>query len=149
MDLGQRVFWCWPDDLAPGSAEHHQIVSFGFGNNASVRGRIVDAGQDRNVTKVEVTIDKQSYTYALDGKGEHRVLTSLAALAIAHALGADLHAATNSLGAITTPKGRGNQIRLGNTVLTDDSYNANPGEHGIRLAIFAGIISGDKNSHPR
>ena len=124
--LGPEGILVLPDDLVPGSAEHHQIVSFGFGNNASVRGRIVDAGQDRNVTKVEVTIDKQSYTYALDGKGEHRVLTSLAALAIAHALGADLHAATNSLGAITTPKGRGNQIRLGNTVLTDDSYNANP-----------------------
>ncbi len=142
--LGPEGILVLPDDLVPGSAENHRIVSFGFGNNASVRGRILDAGEGQSATTVEATIDKQSYTYVLDGKGEHRVLTSLAALAIVYALGADVHAAANSLRVITTPKGRGNQVRLGNTVLVDDSYNANPVSMAYALQSLQASSAGTK-----
>ncbi len=114
------------DELVPGCGVNHKIISFGFSSDAHVRGRILDVNHTLGVTTVEAMINNETYAYTLNGKGEHRVLTSLAALAVVYALDADVHAATNSLEKITTPKGRGNQIHIGNAVLIDDSYNANP-----------------------
>jgi len=124
--LGPDGVLVLPDELVGDISESREIISFGFGERATVRGQIVGVDQARGYTSVEATVNETTYAFSLAGKGEHRVLTSLAALSIAYSLGADLHDASVSLGQITTPKGRGNQIEIGNTILVDDSYNANP-----------------------
>ncbi|MFT4711759.1 MAG: UDP-N-acetylmuramoyl-tripeptide--D-alanyl-D-alanine ligase [Candidatus Azotimanducaceae bacterium] len=115
-----------PDDLAKEASEMRKTITFGFSQDADIRGQIIANASKSNDTRVEVTIDDSKYSYLLAGKGEHRVLTSLAAMAITHALGADLDAAAKTLSNITTPAGRGNRIQFEKTVLVDDSYNANP-----------------------
>ena len=115
-----------PDDMETSQVTVKQIVTFGFNEHATVQGRIVSVDQKLGITRVEAIIAESNYEYSLVGNGEHRVLTSLAAMAIAYSVGADLDAAAKTLSQITTPKGRGNQIRIDHTVLVDDSYNANP-----------------------
>jgi len=115
-----------PDDIATEELGIDKIVTFGFAEHALVKGKIVSDTTQLDKTRVEVMIEDTCYVYTLDGRGEHRVLTSLALMAIVHSLGADLDAAALSMSKITTPKGRGNRIAIGKTVLVDDSYNANP-----------------------
>jgi UDP-N-acetylmuramoyl-tripeptide--D-alanyl-D-alanine ligase len=124
--LGPEGVLIMPDDIAKEASETRKTITFGFSQDADIRGQIIAMPSQSIDTRVEVTIDDAKYSYILAGKGEHRVLTSLAAMAITHALGADLDAAAKALSNITTPAGRGNRIQLKKTVLVDDSYNANP-----------------------
>lgn len=124
--LGPEGILIVPDDLPKDDSDTRKTITFGFSRDADIRGRIIPDTSQSIDTSVEVIIEGSTYSYSLAGKGEHRVLTSLAAMAITHALGADLKAAASAMSNITTPVGRGNRIQIGKTVLVDDSYNANP-----------------------
>jgi len=126
-----------PDDLVTQEIATCNIMTFGFGEAATVRGRIIPDPLAPDSTSVEVKVEDASYFYTLEGKGEHRVLTSLALMAIIYALDADLAAASAAMAKITTPEGRGNRIRVGSTVLVDDSYNANPVSMAYALRALA------------
>lgn len=124
-----------PDSLDCSGVATPELVTFGFGENAMVQGR-ADAGNAR----VSARVDGRSFDYVLDPGGEHRVLTSLAVLATAYALGADLVDVCERFNSVVTPSGRGNVIPAGEFEIIDDSYNANP--VSMRYALEALVSRG-------
>jgi len=84
--------------------------------------------------QVFAQVQGEAVQYLLRLSGEHRVLTSLALLAVAKQLGADLEMVATSLSEISVPKGRGDETLLGGVTIIDDSYNANPISMGYAIS---------------
>lgn len=113
----------------------------GFGRHEAAEARLVayclqDSGSD-----VEALIGSRRIEYRLGAAGEHWVLNSLAALAVAEALGADLAQAAATLATVKASPGRGARRWLkfgsGDVELLDESYNANPASMRAMLAVLA------------
>ena len=98
-------------------------ITFGLNEAADVSARyeVTDAGW-----RVSADVQGSSVNYTLVSGGEHKVLTSLAVLAAAHTLGADLTRIAARFLSLDTPEGRGNERVIGEVTVIDDSYNANP-----------------------
>jgi len=116
-----------------------RIVGFGRHEAAEaclVACRLHDSGGD-----VEALIHGRRIEYRLGAAGEHWVLNSIAALAVAGALGADIVAAAAALPEVKASPGRGARRRLefgsGTIELLDESYNANPASVRAMLAVLA------------
>ena len=116
-----------------------RIVGFGRGETADARllsCSLQDSGSD-----VVALIHGRRIEYRLGAAGEHWVLNSIAALAVAEALGADVEQAAATLAGVTASPGRGARrfLKFGNgTVeLLDESYNANPMSVRAMLAVLA------------
>jgi len=116
-----------------------RIVGFGRHEAAEaclVACRLHDSGSD-----VEALIHGRRIEYRLAAAGEHWVLNSIAALAVAEALGADIVAAAAALSEVKASPGRGARRRLefgsGTIELLDESYNANPASVRAMLAVLA------------
>lgn len=98
-------------------------------NNVLVYGQHVQAS---NVTlsslssQFDLVIGTETAPVTLNFAGEHNVSNALAAAACAHALGVSLVDIAAGLSAAKSPKGRLNAITLGEHLLIDDTYNANP-----------------------
>jgi UDP-N-acetylmuramoyl-tripeptide--D-alanyl-D-alanine ligase len=79
--------------------------------------------------------------YKLGVPGEHMAMNSLAVLAAAKLMGADLARAGLALATVEPAKGRGVRQRLGapggDILLIDESYNANPASVRAALALLA------------
>ena len=116
-----------------------RIVGFGRGEAADARllsCDLQDSGSD-----VVALIHGRRIEYRLGAAGEHWVMNSIAALAVAEALGADVEQAAATLAGVMASPGRGTRrfLRFGNgTVeLLDESYNGNPMSVRAMLAILA------------
>ncbi len=90
-----------------------------------------------NSSTVEANILGQAVTYKLGAPGRHLVQNSLAVLAAASLVGADLALAALALASLQPAAGRGARSVLavpgGSALLIDESYNANPAS--VRAAI--------------
>ena len=80
-------------------------------------------------------------TYKLGAPGRHVVMNSLAVLAAASLVGADLALTALALAGLEPPTGRGQRITLslpggGSALLIDESYNANPASMRAALALL-------------
>jgi UDP-N-acetylmuramoyl-tripeptide--D-alanyl-D-alanine ligase len=79
-------------------------------------------------------------TYKLGAPGRHIVLNSLAVLAAASLMGADLALAALALADLRPPAGRGARQVLrvpgGDAILIDESYNANPASMRAALSLL-------------
>ena len=71
--------------------------------------------------------------------GEAAVRNAAAALAIAHALGLDLHSAAEGMERVEPVKGRMRPIVVGDVLILDDTYNANPASTTLALETAARI----------
>jgi UDP-N-acetylmuramoyl-tripeptide--D-alanyl-D-alanine ligase len=84
--------------------------------------------------------------YKLGMPGEHMVFNSLAVLAAAKLMGADLARAALALAVAQAPKGRGvhHHLRIdtGEFLLIDESYNANPVSMAAALALLGRAKTG-------
>ncbi len=104
------------------------ILSFGMHEKSDVRAQAI--AYHANCSCVTADVMGEKLVYKLGMPGEHMMLNSLAVLAAAKLLGADLARAALALAAAEAPKGRGVQHRLeidgGEFLLIDESYNANP-----------------------
>jgi UDP-N-acetylmuramoyl-tripeptide--D-alanyl-D-alanine ligase len=77
--------------------------------------------------------------------GMHAAMNVLAALAIATALGVPLADAARPLQQVRPTKGRLAPQRLGNVLLLDDTYNANPGSLAAALRVLEDLpVSGKR-----
>lgn len=98
-------------------------VSFGLESEADAHGSYEIV---HGVMQVTASICGEPVQYQLPEPGEHRLLTSLAVLAVVSQLGLAVSSAAQSLAEITSPKGRGNRTLIDGITIIDDSYNANP-----------------------
>ena len=113
----------------------------GFGRHEAAEARLVACRLQDSGSDVEALIGSRRIEYRLGAAGEHWVLNSLAALAAAEALGADVAQAAATLATVKASPGRGARRWLkfgsGKVELLDESYNANPASMRAMLAVLA------------
>jgi UDP-N-acetylmuramoyl-tripeptide--D-alanyl-D-alanine ligase len=118
----------------------------GFGADRDAEFRVVDAANEADGSSVTARADGRTLRYRVGAPGRHWVMNSLAVLAAAHALGADLDAAAAALADFAPPKGRGRRHVVaregGHFVLIDDSYNASPPSMRACFEVLAAIAPG-------
>ena len=118
-----------------------RIVAFGEGESAEAR--LLKASLQSETSTVQARILGHDVTYKLGAPGRHIVDNSLAVLAAADLLGADLALAALALGELKAPTGRGERITLdvpgGSILLIDESYNANPTSMRAALALLGQV----------
>jgi UDP-N-acetylmuramoyl-tripeptide--D-alanyl-D-alanine ligase len=134
-----------------------RIVSFGADNKSEAR--LLDVSLHSACSAVHANILGHDVTYKLGMPGRHMAMNSLAVLAVASLVGADLALAALSLSQIEPAAGRGGrrtlEVASGEATLIDESYNANPasmaaalnvlgqaavGPHGRRIAVLGDML---------
>jgi UDP-N-acetylmuramoyl-tripeptide--D-alanyl-D-alanine ligase len=134
-----------------------RIVSFGA--DAKSEARLLDLSLHPACSAVHANILGHDVTYKLGMPGRHMAMNSLAVLAVASLVGADLALAALSLSQIEPAAGRGGrrtlEVASGEATLIDESYNANPasmaaalnvlgraavGPHGRRIAVLGDML---------
>jgi UDP-N-acetylmuramoyl-tripeptide--D-alanyl-D-alanine ligase len=109
----------------------------GFGTHPESDARLVDVALKPECSTVRANILGDDIAYKIGTPGRHVVLNSLAVLAAAKLMGADLAIAALTLAGLIPPPGRGRRVMLdlgpGQALLIDESYNANPAS--IRAAL--------------
>jgi UDP-N-acetylmuramoyl-tripeptide--D-alanyl-D-alanine ligase len=137
------------DRLAAAAEKAGVARVIAFGAHRAAEARLVDADLGATQSTVTAEILGTRLRYAIGSPGRHWVANSLAVLATAHALGADLAKAAAALAHVQPPKGRGQRHRVvlanGNGrngghpgfTLIDESYNASPEAVRAALATLA------------
>jgi UDP-N-acetylmuramoyl-tripeptide--D-alanyl-D-alanine ligase len=134
-----------------------RVVSFGADEKSDAR--LLDVSLHAACSAVHANILGHDVTYKLGMPGRHMAMNSLAVLAAASLVGADLARAALSLSQIEPAAGRGArralQVANGEATLIDESYNANPasmaaalqvlgraavGPHGRRIAMLGDML---------
>ncbi len=114
------------------------IVS--FGERADADARLLKCALHADCSTVEARILGEPVTYKVGAPGRHLVMNSLAVLATACLVGADLARAAVALAQLARAAGRGTRITLelsnGRALLIDESYNANPTSMRAALALL-------------
>ena len=115
-----------------------RIVAFGEDEKADAR--LIKYVAHADCSTVQADILGTELTYKIGAPGRHLVSNSLAVLATAVLLGADLALAALALSEFKPSSGRGMRIEVelpaGTLVLLDDSYNANPASVAASLALL-------------
>ncbi|MBX6426540.1 MAG: UDP-N-acetylmuramoylalanyl-D-glutamyl-2,6-diaminopimelate--D-alanyl-D-alanine ligase [Variibacter sp.] len=123
-----------------------RIVSFGEHEEADAR--LLAVSLQPEMSTVRARILGSDVTYKLGAPGRHLVHNSLAVLATASLLGADLAMAALALARLEPPAGRGRRITLalptGTALLIDESYNANPASMRAALALLGQAETGPR-----
>lgn len=121
-----------------------RIISFGRHEEADVRA--VRIGLSAECSTVHARAFGQDVTYKIGAPGEHLALNSLAVLATAKVMGADLAMAALAFAEQRAVKGRGQRHTLthprGAFTLFDESYNANPVSMRAALAVVGKAETG-------
>jgi UDP-N-acetylmuramoyl-tripeptide--D-alanyl-D-alanine ligase len=118
-----------------------------FGKHKAAEARLVGADLGATQSTITAEILGTRLRYSIGSPGQHWVANSLAVLAAAQAMGADLPRAAAALEQVQPPKGRGARHRVvlangnGNGrngfTLIDESYNASPEAVRAALATLA------------
>jgi UDP-N-acetylmuramoyl-tripeptide--D-alanyl-D-alanine ligase len=128
------------------AAEVARVVS--FGQHAKADARLIKFALHPECSTVEADILGTPLTYKIGAPGHHLVVNSLAVLAAAELVGADLALAALALAQFKPPAGRGKLIELdlpgGTALLIDESYNANPASVEAALALLGRATIGPR-----
>jgi UDP-N-acetylmuramoyl-tripeptide--D-alanyl-D-alanine ligase len=115
-----------------------RIVS--FGEHAQADAGLIKCSLHPKCSTVQADILGTELTYKIGAPGKHLVRNSLAVLATAELVGADLALAALALSEFTAPSGRGAPVEIdppgGSALLIDESYNANPVSVDAALALL-------------
>ncbi len=134
------------DRLAAAAKTAGIVRMIAFGAHKAAEARLIDADLGPTQSTVTAEILGTRLRYTIGSPGKHWVANSLAVLATAQALGADLAKAAAALAQVQPPKGRGqrHRVALGNGsgngkafTLIDESYNASPEAVRAALATLA------------
>ena len=123
-----------------------RIVSFGMDKKSEAR--LLDVSLHPTASAVHADILGHEVTYKLGMPGRHMAMNSLAVLAAAELMGADLALAALTLSQVQPAVGRGIRHHLevngGEAVLIDESYNANPASMKAALSVLGAAAVGPK-----
>ncbi len=112
------------------AAERNGATLIRFGRDGVCEARLISFEMGEGESTAEAEILGRTIRYRIGVEGAHWALNSLAALAAADVVGADLDAAAHALEHLRAFDGRGIAAKVtapfGAFVLVDDSYNANP-----------------------
>jgi UDP-N-acetylmuramoyl-tripeptide--D-alanyl-D-alanine ligase len=115
-----------------------RVVSFGA--HAEADARLIKCSLHPRCSTVEAVILDTALTYKIGAPGRHLVTNSLAVLAAAELVGADLALAALALAELKPVSGRGAPIEIelpgGPALVIDESYNANPASVDAALALL-------------
>jgi len=123
-----------------------RIVSFGADKKADAR--LLDVSLHPTCSAVHANILGHDVTYKLGMPGRHMAMNSLAVLAAAELMGADLVHAALTLSQVVPAAGRGVRHVLevggGEATLIDESYNANPASMAAAINVLGAAAVGPK-----
>jgi UDP-N-acetylmuramoyl-tripeptide--D-alanyl-D-alanine ligase len=123
-----------------------RIVSFGEHEKAD--SRLIKYVLRPHCSTVEAQILGIDLTYKIGAPGRHLVSNSLAVLAAAVVVGADLALAALALAELKPVAGRGAPLEIelpgGTALVIDDSYNANPASVAASLALLGRTAIGPR-----
>ncbi len=115
-----------------------RIVSFGTDTQSDAQ--LLDVSLHATCSVVHANILGHDVTYKISMPGRHMAMNSLAVLAGASLIGADLARAALSLSQLEAPAGRGArrtlEVGAGEATLIDESYNANPASMAAALNVL-------------
>ena len=113
-----------------------------FGDHAKADARLIKCALQPRGSTVEAEILGTRFSYKVGAPGKHIVINSLAVLAAAELVGADLALAALALAELQPVAGRGAPIAIelpgGQALVLDESYNANPASVEAALAVLGG-----------
>jgi UDP-N-acetylmuramoyl-tripeptide--D-alanyl-D-alanine ligase len=116
----------------------HRILGFGELPGADIR--LVHADLEAEGSSVQVEMLATPVAYRIGAAGKHLVMNSLAVLAAAAELGADVPAAAAALAGFGAPAGRGARhvltVGTETALLIDEAYNANPTSMRAAFAVL-------------
>ncbi|MBS0384526.1 MAG: UDP-N-acetylmuramoyl-tripeptide--D-alanyl-D-alanine ligase [Proteobacteria bacterium] len=128
------------------AAERHGATLIRFGREAQCEARLIRFDMDDSGSNAEAEILGRVVRYRVGVEGAHWALNSVAALAAADVVGADLDAAAHALEHLRAFDGRGVAAKVkapfGEFMLVDDSYNANPASMAAAFATLAARKTG-------
>src|SRR5215472_4016660 len=121
-----------------------RVVS--FGEHAQADARLIKCALHARCSTVEAEILGTRFSYKIGAPGRHLVINSLAVLATAELVGADLALAALALSEMHAAPGRGAPITIeladGSALVLDESYNANPASVDAALAVLGRSVIG-------
>ena len=119
-------------------AKHINIIYYGTGSDADVRAD--DIKEEDGCYSYTLVIDGKALTkVTLIVPGEHMLLNSLAALAVAHVHGADIVKAAANVGVFKSLAGRGLIYETKGVKIINDAYNAAPQSVKAGLKVLNGM----------
>ncbi|MFO1016587.1 MAG: UDP-N-acetylmuramoyl-tripeptide--D-alanyl-D-alanine ligase [Hyphomonadaceae bacterium] len=120
------------------AAERNGANLIRFGRDQVCEARLIKFDMDETGSNAEAEILGRTIRYRVGVEGAHWALNSVASLAAADVVGADLEAAAHALEHLRAFDGRGVATRIeapfGPFMLVDDSYNANPASMAAAFA---------------
>jgi UDP-N-acetylmuramoyl-tripeptide--D-alanyl-D-alanine ligase len=119
-----------------------------FGEHAKADARLIKCALQSDCSTVEADILGNELTYKIGAPGRHLVHNSLAVLAAAVLVEADLALAALALSEFQPASGRGTRLEIelpdGRALLIDESYNANPASMAASLALLGQTAIGPR-----
>lgn len=118
-----------------------RVVSFGLEASADVFAEKLVLGDEGSNITADINGERVAFHIAMPGR--HIAENALAVVAALHAAGADMKIAVSALATLPPSAGRGARAVLkfeeGESLLIDESYNANPASIRAALATFATV----------
>ena len=128
------------------AAERNGATLIRFGRGAACAARLLSFEMRADHSIAEAEILGRAIRYKIGVEGAHWALNSVAALAAADVVGADLEAAAHALEHLRAVDGRGVAesiaARFGSFLLVDDAYNANPASMAAAFATLGARAPG-------
>ena len=123
-------------------ASGKKIVSFGFHKDSQILLRNLKVDDINKNLNFEINYEKEKIKCQMKGIGIHSALNACSAFAVAYALGLDLEKLSPELSSLNLPERRLSMHKsLKDSILIDDSYNANPESMKRSLDIMLNIGS--------
>lgn len=123
------------------AAERSGATIIRFGRDEGCEARLLKFEMDETGSTAEADILGRAIRYRVGVEGAHWALNSLASLAAADVVGADVEAAAHALEHLRAFDGRGTaqqiQAAFGSFLLVDDAYNANPASMAAAFSTLA------------
>ncbi len=117
-----EFFFYWKE-----RSEGRRIISFGFHQDSDIRLSNIRTDLLKNEISFDLNYVEKSIKCFMKGIASHNCLNATAALSVCHALNIELEEVSVNLSNIAFPKRRMEVKKaLKDSVLIDDSYNANP-----------------------